>query len=89
MAAFIALVTPFALNAIVGAAKYFNMATTTPGKRLVLGILALLGVLAGNALTGTPVQLDSISSDFSIIVESFLAFIAAHGSYNLFWNQVK
>jgi hypothetical protein len=86
--AFLIAFTPFALNAVMGIVKWMGAKDmTTPGKRFLLAIFALVGVVAGNSLLGTPVQPDSITSILSILFESLAAFIAAHGSYTLFWNK--
>lgn len=79
---------PFALNLIMGLVKWFGAEKMeTPGKRFLLAIFAIIGVAAANGLVGTPVQIDSVSSLANIALESLAAFIAAHGSYVLFWKS--
>lgn len=80
--------TPFILNGVMGVAKWLGaLDWSTPGKRFGLAVLALVGVFAGNWLNGTPVDPNSISNLVTLALESFGAFVAAHGSYHLFWKK--
>lgn len=88
MSAVIMALAPFVLNVVMGAMKWAGAQDmTTPGKRTLLAVFAIVGVAAANGLTGTPVQVDSISSLTQIALESFAAFVAAHGTYLLFWKR--
>ncbi|EAQ35266.1 hypothetical protein NB311A_13156 [Nitrobacter sp. Nb-311A] len=42
--------------------------------------------LATSAMTGAPVEPNVVSSIVQLIVEAFVAFVLAHGSYTLFWK---
>lgn len=82
------LAAPFALNGAMAAAKWAAAKNwSTPQKRALLAVLSLVGVIAGNLLAGTPVQPDSLTFDFQALFESLAAFLAAHGSYHLFWRK--
>lgn len=79
---------PFILNIVMGLSNLIGAKVmTTPGKRSLLALFSLIGVVSTNALTGNPIQLDSLSNITQILMESFAAFIAAHGSYHLFWKD--
>ncbi len=78
---------PFLLNLVMALSKWSMGFMTTPGKRFLLALFALMGVIISNALTGNPIQIDSITNLTQILLESFAAFLAAHGSYTLFWNS--
>lgn len=79
---------PFVLNGVMSAVKWAAAQDwSTPWKRALLAVLALVGVVAGNLLAGTPVQPDSLTFDLQVIFESLAAFFAAHGSYHLFWSK--
>lgn len=57
-------------------------------KRFIfLALFSLVGVVAFSALSGNPVDPNSITSLIQTIVESFIAFLLAHGSYTMFWND--
>lgn len=88
LTAFLTAISPFALNGVMSISKWAVAQNWgTPGKRTILAILALLGVFAGNALNGTPIDAGSVSGLVTLVLESFAAFIAAHGSYTLFWKS--
>ena len=36
-------------------------------------------------MTGTPVGPNIASSNLQVVIETFIAFVLAHGSYTLFW----
>jgi hypothetical protein len=40
-----------------------------------------------SVLNGTPVDTNSISSLVTVAFEALAAFLMAHGSYHLFWQQ--
>jgi hypothetical protein len=79
--------SPFILNAVMGVAKWAGGLQGTAGKRFLLAVLSLVGVVSFSALNGTPVDPNSISSLVQTILEAFVAFLAAHGSYHLFFSQ--
>lgn len=87
MSAFLMAAAPFMLNGVMAFAKYMSGSMTTPGKRFLLAVFSIVGVIMANSLTGEPVQMDSITNLCQIALESLAAFIAAHGSYHLFWKQ--
>ncbi len=79
---------PFILNLVMGISKWLGASEmTTPGKRFLLALFAIMGVVISNALLGDAIQLDSITNLTQIALESAAAFIAAHGSYMLFWSR--
>jgi hypothetical protein len=55
----------------------------TGGKRFLLVLVSIAGVISYSALSGTRLNVDSISSLSQIGLDSVLAFFAAHGSYSL------
>jgi len=89
MAALLMAATPFILNVAMSFSKWMmgKNTMTTPGKRFLLALFALAGVVISNDITGGPIQIDSITNLLQILFESFAAFIAAHGSYHLFWKD--
>lgn len=90
MEAVVLALTPFVLNAVMAVAKWIGAQdTSTPFKRTLLALFAIIGVVAGNTLAGTPITPDSISNDAIVLVQSFVMFVAAHGTYNLFWAAKK
>jgi hypothetical protein len=78
---------PFILNSVMGIAKWAGGLQGTAGKRFLLAVLSLVGVVAFSALSGNPIDPNSISSLVQTILEAFVAFLAAHGSYHLFWDS--
>jgi hypothetical protein len=83
LTALTAALGPFIINGTVEFAKVLTGFSSTAGKRLLLAIAAILGAISFSALTGTPVNVESISSLVQIALEAFAAFLAAHGSYSL------
>ena len=77
--------TPFILNGVVSITKWAGNVQTTGGKRFLLSVFSLIGVVALSVLNGTPVNVDSVSSLLQTVIEALVAFLAAHGSYHLFW----
>lgn len=84
MTAFIIAITPFILNGLMFIFKLLVNVQDTAGKRILLGILSLIGVLAGNALSGSPIDTVTIGGLVQTILLALVAFLAAHGSYNIF-----
>jgi hypothetical protein len=44
---------------------------------------SILGAILFSALTGTPLDVDSVGSLVQVAFEALAAFLAAHGSYSL------
>jgi hypothetical protein len=53
------------------------------GKRFLLAVVSLLGAISFSAQSGTPLDINLVSSILQIAFEAFAAFFAAHGSYSL------
>src|SRR4051794_20228111 len=83
LVAITAALGPFIINGAVEFAKVLTGFNSTAGKRLLLAVVALLGAISFSALTGNPVNVDSISSLVQTALEALVAFMAAHGSYSL------
>lgn len=84
------VLSPFVLNGVMSVVKWLgNMQAgqQTGAKRFFLALFALAGVVAFSALSGNPVDPNSISSLVQTIFASFATFVLAHGSYTLFWQQ--
>ena len=78
--------TPFIVNGVVALTNWFAGTQTTAGKRFILALISLIGVISLNALNGTPVDVNSVSSLIRTAIETLLAFLASHGSYHLFFK---
>jgi hypothetical protein len=87
VSAIILAISPFVLNIIVGIVKWLSPLETTTSKRVILALFSLAGVIATSAMTGTPVDPNMVSSIVHVLVEAFVAFVLAHGSYTLFWKS--
>jgi hypothetical protein len=85
--AIIVALSPFVLNAVMGLAKWFGNLQTTAGKRFLLALFSIIGVLAYSSLNGTPVDTNSISNLVTVAMQALAAFLMAHGSYVLFWQK--
>lgn len=83
----LAALSPFILNAVMGIVKWTGGIQSTGGKRFLLAVFSLLGVVAYSSLTGSPVDMNSVTSLAQTAVEALIAFLMAHGSYTLFWNK--
>jgi hypothetical protein len=59
----------------------------TASKRVVLALFSLAGSIATSATTWTPVDLNMITSILQVFIETFVAFLSAHGGYTLFWKS--
>jgi hypothetical protein len=57
--------------------KWLTNTGTTGGKRFVLALVAILGAISFSALTGTPLNVDSVSSLVQVAFEALAAFLAA------------
>lgn len=88
MESFVLVVTPFVLNGFMYVLKTLGAEDmTTYGKRLILAVLALIGVLASSLLTGVSPDMNTVSGFISTILMAFLGFVSAHGTYSLFWKK--
>jgi hypothetical protein len=58
----LAAVSPFVINLDVEGAKYLTGFSSTAGKRLILAVVSLLGAISFSALSGTPLDINSVSS---------------------------
>lgn len=83
LTAIIAAIGPFVLNAAVQFTKYITAVSSTGGKRFILAILSIVGVISYSALNGTPLDVNSLTSIGQVLLTSVGAFLAAHGSYTL------
>ena len=63
--------------------KWLTNAGTEGGKRFVLALVVILGAISFSALTGTPLNVDSVNSLVQVAFEALAAFLAARGSYSL------
>lgn len=82
------VLAPFIMNGLMEVFKILGAEDwKTSGKRTLLAALAILGVVAGNYLNGTPLDTNSIQNLTQIAVESLIAFFATHGTYTMFWNR--
>lgn len=89
LTAIIAAVGPFALNAVVEVTKYVTSVSSTGGKRFILALVSLIGVIAYSALNGTPLDVNSLSSIGQVLLTTAGAFLAAHGSYSLITGKTQ
>lgn len=89
ISAIVLAVSPFALNIAMGVVKWLSPMETTASKRVILALLSLAGAIATSAMTGEPLDPNTVSSIVQVIVEAFLAFLLAHGSYTLFWKAAE
>jgi hypothetical protein len=87
LSAIVVALSPFVLNTVMGVVKWLSPLETTASKRVVLALFSLAGVIATSAMTGAPVDPNTVSSIIQTIVEAFVAFVLAHGSYTLFWQS--
>ena len=78
-----AAVGPLVLNAVMQLTKYLTNVSSTGGKRFLLAIVSIIGVVAYSALNSTPLDVNSVSSLATVALQSVLAFFAAHGTYSL------
>jgi hypothetical protein len=69
--------------------KYITSISSTAGKRFLLAILALVGVISYSALNGTPLDVNSVSSIAQVLLTTAGAFLAAHGSYSLLTGKTE
>ena len=86
LSAILLALSPFVLNIVMGVVKWLSPLETTASKRVVLALFSLAGVIATSAMTGAPVDPNLVSNILMVLVEAFVAFVLAHGSYTLFWK---
>jgi hypothetical protein len=84
MTAFIIALTPFDLNLLMSATKWLTGVEDTAGKRILLGLLSIIGALAGSALSGQPIDMATLGGLVQTVLLAAAAFLASHGSYSLF-----
>ncbi|MDR6305910.1 hypothetical protein GGQ85_003636 [Nitrobacter vulgaris] len=89
LSAILLALSPFALNMVMGVVKWLSPLETTASKRVVLALFSLAGVIATSAMTGAPVDPNLVSNILTVLVEAFVAFVLAHGSYTLFWKAER
>ena len=77
--------TPFILNGLTQITKVLAGASSVSWKRLILAIFAIVGVICGNALTGSPIDFPTVTGLIQVALVSGAAFLSAHGSYHLFF----
>jgi hypothetical protein len=89
LTAILLALSPFVLNLVMAVVKWLSPMESTSSKRVVLALFSLAGVIAVSATTGSPVDPNVVSSILQTLVETFVAFLLAHGSYTLFWKRRK
>jgi uncharacterized membrane protein YqhA len=87
MTPIIIALTPFAVNLFMSLGKMLTDVQDTAGKRILLGVLSLIGVVAGNALAGTPIDPTSLGGLVQEVLLAVATFLASHGSYSLFASK--
>ncbi len=87
LSALLLALLPLAVNGVTALTNYAGGIRDTPAKRFVLAVVALMGVVAAAALTGNPVDPDSVTSMAQTAVEAFVTFLASHASYHLFLKK--
>lgn len=84
-----AAISPFLINGAVEFTKWLTSVSSTGGKRFILALVAILGAISFSALSGSPLDANSISSLVQVAFEALLAFLAAHGSYSLITGKTQ
>ena len=74
-----AAVSPFPINLAIELAQVSHGVLVD----FLLALVSLVGAISFSALSGTPLDINSVSSILQIAVEAFAAFFAAHGSYSI------
>ncbi|MCB1392891.1 hypothetical protein [Nitrobacter sp.] len=87
ISALVLALSPFALNMVMGVVKWLSPLETTASKRVILALFSLAGAIATSAMSGEPLDPNMITSIVQVVVEAFVAFVLAHGSYTLFWKS--
>lgn len=78
-----AVITPVLINGATEFLKWLTSASSTGGKRFILALLSIVGVISLSAINGTPLDLTTFSGLLQTAFEALAAFMAAHGSYSL------
>ena len=74
----------FTNNLVMSLIKFLaGKAAGTAWLRFMLGILSVVGIIAGSALTGVPVNFDSLSSLAFATIEAAALGILSHFSYKV------
>jgi hypothetical protein len=76
----------FIIKWIGGFASTDNPTRYTGVLRLTLMLLSFIGIVAGSALNGTPLDPDSISSIVKVLIEGCVSFLTSHGFYQYFFK---
>lgn len=78
-----AALTPFLINGATELTKYLTNASTTEGKRFILALVSIVGVISLSALNGLPLDNTTVAGLVETAFGALAAFLAAHGSYTL------
>ena len=84
MVTFLTLILPliFTNNLVMSLVKYASdHAFTSAGLRFILGAMSISGVIAGSALTGDPINFDSITGLLNLTIEAAMVAFGAHFTY--------
>lgn len=80
----IAIIFPmiFSANLIMSLVKALAQGSLgNTGLRILLIIISIVGILTVSAITGDPVNMDSISSLSQMLLEAIIVTVGAHFSY--------
>jgi carbon starvation protein CstA len=86
LASILIALTPFILNGLTQVTKVLTDASSTAWVRVILTIFAVIGVICGNALTGSPIDVPTVTGFIQVALVSGAAFLSAHGSYHLLFK---
>ena len=86
LTALVIAVSPFVLNALTAVVNLVLGIQSTTGKRIVLAVLSLIGMIAASAATGNPIDPTNLNSDLVVLAETFYGFLSSHASYHLFFK---
>lgn len=87
LTALVIFVSPFALNALTFVVNAVLGIQSTTGKRIVLALLSLVGMVAASAATGNPIDPANVNSDLLVLADAFYGFLSSHASYHLFFKS--
>ncbi len=74
----------FTSNLVISVVKYLgDQSLTKTHLRLALAALSLVGVISTAALTGDPVNFDSVSSLAMMLLDALIVAFGAHFSYKV------
>lgn len=72
----------FTANLVMSVVKYLaDRSITRGGLRFILAVFAIVGVISTSAVTGQPIDFDSLSSLGRLAIEAAATGIFAHFSY--------